>query len=95
MPEQLNERHTFTGFGRASLPNSQEDVFILAIYRDGSLTASAYATERGAMEAATDLLDEERDEDEARSLLADRFAHVQHIITDEGGSMEIIPSPIS
>ncbi len=86
----------FTGFGIGKFAEAQADpgVFILAVYRDGSLTASAHATERGAMGAAGELLDDEGDEDEETGTLEDRFTRVQRLIADEGGVMEIIPGPV-
>ena len=89
----------FTGFGLGTLQlgsktGSNEDVFLLIVSRDGSLTAAAYATERGAMEAAVESLEDEQVEDEDRILLPDRYARTQSFIADEGGILEIISSPV-
>lgn len=86
----------FTGFGLMTLPKGQaeEGVFILVVSRDGSLTAAAYASERSAMEAAVESLEEEQDESEERATLEDRYTRAQAYVTDEGGMVEIIPSPI-
>lgn len=90
------EDQPFTGFGLLTLPKGQaeEGVFILVVSRDGSLTAAAYAAERSAMEAAVESLEEEQDENEERMTLEDRYRRVQTYIADEGGLLEIIPSPI-
>ncbi|MDQ2800936.1 MAG: hypothetical protein M3Y13_14990 [Armatimonadota bacterium] len=90
------EDQPFTGFGLLSLSKGQaeEGVFILVVSRDGSLTAAAYASERGAIEAAVESLEEEQDESEERATLEDRYRRVQTYIADEGGILEIIPSPI-
>ena len=63
-------------------------VFVLVLYRDGNLTAAVHTTERGAKEAAADLSD---DED---GTLEDRFARAQRLVSDEGGVMEIVSSPV-
>ena len=89
----------FTGFGLGTLQlgskaGSNEDVYLLIVSRDGSLTAAAYATERGAMEAAVESLADEQVEDEDRMLLEDRYARTQSFVVDEGGILEIIPSPV-
>ena len=96
MAQKQKETSPFFGFGMGTLPKVQaeEGVFLLAVYRDGSLTASAHATERGAMAAAAELLEEEQDDEEQSTTPEDRFAEAQRIIADEGGVMEIIPSPI-
>lgn len=96
MAQEHDERQTFTGFGRISVPKAQADegVFILVICRDGAVMASAHATERGAMEAAAEYWQEERGDDEDDSLLVDYFHQAQRLISDEGGVMEIIPSPV-
>ncbi|MDQ2800708.1 MAG: hypothetical protein M3Y13_13850 [Armatimonadota bacterium] len=88
------EDQPFTGFGLMTLPKGQteEGVFILVVSRDGSLTAAAYASERGAMEAAVESGEEEQDESEDRMTLEDRFRRVQTYLADEGGILEIIPS---
>ncbi len=87
----------FTGFGIGSFSRTAAgSVYLLVTYRDGTVAASAYATERGAMAAGTEMLDEERrdDEDEERGTLEDRFARAQQIVVDEGGQMEIMDSPV-
>ena len=86
----------FTGFGILTLPQGQaaKGVFILVVSRDGSLTAAAYATERGAMEAAVESLEEEQDESEERLALEDRYRRAQAYVADEGGIVEIVLSPI-
>ena len=87
----------FLGFGGTGIPDLPEEggVFILAVYRDGSLTAAAHSSERGAMEAAVDYLDAELDDDDGEGgTLEDRYARVQSLLADEGSVMEIIPSPI-
>lgn len=93
-----SDESPFTGFGIGSFPRASAagSVFLLTTYRDGVVSASAYATERGAMQAGAEMLDEERrdDEDEERGTLEDRFARAQQIVTDEGGQMEIIDSPV-
>jgi hypothetical protein len=86
----------FTGFGIGAFSESyvEGSVFVLAIYRDGNLTAAVHATERGAMEAAVDYLESERDEDEEGGALEDLFLRAQRVISDEGGIIEIIASPV-
>lgn len=78
------------GSDLGAFPESQTErgVFVLVVFRDGNLTAAVHRTERGAREAAADLLD---DED---GTLEDRFARVQRLVSDEGGVMKVIPSPI-
>ncbi len=90
------ERQGFTGFGLGRLSSSPPEagVFILAVYADGQLTASAYATERTAMEAAAWSHEDDRGEDEESGTLEDLFVRAQRIISEGGGLMEIIPSPI-
>ena len=68
--------------------NIESGVFVLVVYQDGNLTAAVHTTERGAKEAAADLLD---DED---GMLEDRFARAQRLISDEGGVIEIVSSPV-
>jgi hypothetical protein len=93
--EDLENSGGFTGFGLGTLQiGSKEDVYLLIVSRDGSLTAAAYATERAAMEAAVESLEDEQVEDEDRMLLEDRYARTQTFISDEGGVLEIIPSPV-
>jgi len=96
MAQQQEDQQVFPGFGIGTLPQHQSDsaVFILAVYRDGSLTAAAHASERGAMEAAVDYLEGELDGEEEGGALEDQVARVQQYISDEGGLMEIIPSPL-
>ena len=90
------EEQGFTGFGLGAIPKAQaeEGVFILIVYQGGSLTASAYATERGAMEAAVESASAEWDDDEERRTLEDHFTRAQRISTDAGDLLEIIPSPV-
>ena len=66
----------------------ESGVFVLVLYRDGNLTAAVHTTEGGAKEAAADLSD---DED---GTLEDRFARAQRLVSDEGGVMEIVSSPV-
>ncbi len=96
MAPKRDETSPFTGFGIGTFPKSPDEggVFILAVYRDGSLTAAAHATERGAMEAAVGYLDDEWDDEEEGGALADLFLRAQQLISDEGGVMEIIAGPI-
>lgn len=95
VPED-RERLTFTGFGGTGMPEMQAvgGVFILAVYRDDGLTATAHETERGAMESAVEYLEDELEAGGEDGTLDDRYARAQGIITDEGGIMEIIHSPI-
>jgi len=69
-------------------------VFILAVAREGTLTAAAHATEHGAMQAGVEYLEDEQEESDEGGTLEDRFARAQQFLSDEGGVMEIIPSPI-
>ncbi len=96
MAERHEERQAFTGFGFGLVPETQDSggVFILAVYRDGGVTAAAHATERGAMEAAVEVLADALDDDEERGTLEDLFVRAQAVVADEGGVMEIIHSPI-
>lgn len=86
----------FTGFGLGAIPKAkaEEGVFLLVITQGGSLTAAAYATERGAMEAAVESAEADWDDDEERRTLEDRFARAQRASADEGDILEIIPSPV-
>ena len=86
----------FTGFGLGAFPKAQaeEGVFILVVTQGGSLTAAAYATERGAMEAAVEAAEAEWDDDEERRTLEDRFARAQQASVDAGDLLDIIPSPV-
>lgn len=90
------EGQGFTGFGLGAIPKAkaEEGVFILVVYQGGSLTASAYATERGAMEAAVESASADWDDDEERRTLEDHFARAQRLSADEGDVLEIIPSPV-
>ena len=90
------ERQGFTGFGLGAIPKAQaeEGVFILVVYQGGSLTASVYATERGAMQAAVESAEADWDDDEERMTLEDRFARAQRGSVDAGDLLEIIPSPV-
>jgi hypothetical protein len=96
MAQQEEQHLGFLGFGARAVPETQEQdgVFILAVYRDGTLSAAAHATERGAMEAAIAYLDEELEEGGEDGTLDDLYARAQGIVADEGGVMEIIPSTI-
>ena len=96
MAHKQDEVSPFTGFGIGAFTesHSESSVFVLAVYRDGSLTAAVYATERGAMEAAVEYLESERDEDDEGGALEDLFLRAQQVITDDGGIMEIIASPV-
>ena len=96
MAQQREERQAFTGFGFGMVPEmpDQGGVFILVLYRDGSLMAGAYATERGAMEAAVGDLADELGEEGERGTLDDLYVRAQGVVADEGGVMEIIPSPV-
>ncbi len=93
---QQEDHQAFPGFGIGKLPQYQSgsDIFILAVYRDGSLTAAAHASERSAMEAAVDYLEGELDDEDEGGALEDQVARVQQYLADEGGMMEIIPSPL-
>ena len=91
---QQEDRQAFTGFGLGMAPEAEGGVFILTVYRDGSLTAAAHATERGAMEAAVDSLEGELDDEAEGGALQDHFVRVQRLIADEGGVMEIVASPV-
>ena len=93
---QQEDSGGFTGFGLGRLPRapSQEEVYLLIVLRDGSLTAAAYATERAAMQAAVESLSDEWDEDEERRALEDAFARAQILVTEGGGVLEIVPSPV-
>jgi len=86
----------FTGFGLGAIPKAQaeEGVFILVVTQGGSLTAAAYATERGAMEAAVESAEADWDDDEERRTLEDRFARARIASADAGDLLEIIPSPV-
>ena len=90
------ERHGFTGFGLGAIPKAQaeEGVFILVVFQGGGLTAAAYATERGAMEAAVESAEADWDDDEERRTLEDRFTRAQRSSADAGDLLEIIPSPV-
>ena len=86
----------FTGFGLGRLPRAQAqaEVYLLVVLRDGSLTAGAYATERAAMQAAVESLSDEWDDEEEAGSLEDAFARAQILVTDGGGILEIVPSPV-
>ncbi len=90
------ERQGFTGFGLGAIPKAQaeEGVFILVVSQGGSLTAAAYATERGAMEAAVESAEADWDDDEERRTLEDRFVRAQRASVDAGDLLEIIPSRV-
>ncbi|MGI4792043.1 MAG: hypothetical protein ACRYFS_24740 [Janthinobacterium lividum] len=89
------ERFDFPGFGTSPEKDETDDgVFLLVISHEGSLTAAAYATEVGAMEAAFEYLEGEWDPGDERGSLDDRYLRAQEFLTNEGGTMEIISSPI-
>ena len=90
------EEQGFTGFGLGAFSKTQteEGVFILVVYQGGSLTAAAYATERGAMAAAVESAEAEWDDDEERRTLEDRFDRARLASADAGDLLEIIPSPV-
>ena len=96
MAQTHDDAEPFTGFGILNLSRPDDGVFLLVTVRDGSLTAAAYATEQGAMAAAVDSLDDERsdDDDDLGGPLEERFRRVSEKIADEGGIMEIVPSPV-
>ncbi len=93
-----SEDSPFTGFGIGSFSSAPQEggVFLLVVFRDGVLTAAAYATERGAMAAGAESLDNEPNDDSdlERGTLEDSFARAQQIVTEEGGLLEVIPSPV-
>ena len=74
--------------GTSPASEAKGGVFVLVVYRDGNLTAAVHTTESGAKEAAADLLDDET------GMLEDRFARAQRLVSDEGGVMEIVSSPV-
>jgi hypothetical protein len=86
----------FSGFGSSPSQKRADDgtVFLLVISHEGSLTAAAYATEAGAMNAAFEYLEGEWDPGDERGAPEDRFLLAQEFLAGEGGTMEIIPSPI-
>lgn len=94
MAHPQDDPRAFSGFGVGTPARPQDGVFILALFRDGQLTATAHATERGAMEAVGEYLEDNGSDDDEHGALEDRFAQVQQMVTDEGGVMEIIASPI-
>ncbi len=89
---------SFSGFGVNPIPKDDgEDgggVFLLVVSHEGSLTAAAYATEMGAMEAAFEYLEGEWDPGDERGAIEDRYLRAQEFLDAQGGVMEIIPSPI-
>ncbi len=91
-----NEHPEFAGFGAGSSQDDSADgsVFLLVISHEGSLTAAAYATEAGAMDAAFEYLEGEWDPGDERGSPEDRFLLAQEFLANEGGTIEIIPSPI-
>ena len=92
----LNTQAQFSGFGDSTSPKAADDgaVYLLVISHEGSLTAAAYATEAGAMNAAFEYLEGEWDPGDERGAPEDRFFQAQEFLANEGGVMEIIPSPI-
>ncbi len=91
-----NTEAQFSGFGSSPSPKIAGDgtVFLLVISHEGSLTAAAYATEAGAMDAAFEYLEGEWDPGDERGAPEDRFFQAQEFLANEGGTMEIIPSPV-
>ena len=89
-----DERFQFSGFGTSPNVKAEDSVFLLVISHEGSLTAAAYATEAGAMEAAFEYLEGEWDPGDERGSAEDRFLQAQEFLANEGGVIEIIPSPI-
>ena len=89
-----NAHAQFSGFGDSPAADAGDSVFLLVISHEGSLTAAAYATEAGAMDAAFEYLEGEWDPGDERGSAEDRFFQAQEFIAGEGGVMEIIPSPI-
>ena len=90
MALEQRESSPTVGSDIGAFPESRTErgVFVLVVFRDGNLTAAVHTTERSAKEAADELLGEEG------GTLEDRFARVQSLISDEGGIMEIVHSPI-
>ena len=94
MPDP-DERFQFSGFGTSPDPKTGDGgVFLLVISYEGSLTAAAYATEAGAMDAAFEYLEGEWDPGDERGSPEDRFLQAQEFLANEGGVIEIISSPI-
>ncbi len=91
-----NAQAEFSGFGSSPSLKDGDDgaVFLLVISHEGSLTAAAYATEAGAMNAAFEYLEGEWDPGDERGAPEDRFFQAQEFLANEGGTMEIIPSPV-
>ena len=92
--DNSDERFQFSGFGDSPAAKGGDSVFLLVISHEGSLTAAAYATEAGAMDAAFEYLEGEWDPGDERGSPEDRYAQAQEFLANEGGVMEIIPSPI-
>lgn len=89
------ERFEFPGFGTSPEKDGASDgIFLLVISHEGSLTAAAYATEAGAMDAAFEYLEGEWEPGDERGAPEDRYAQAQEFLANQGGVMEIIPSPI-
>ncbi len=93
-PDTSNDRFEFSGFGTSPDVKDEDGVFLLVISHEGSLTAAAYATEAGAMDAAFEYLEGEWDPGDERGSADDRFLRAQEFLSAEGGVIEIIPSPI-
>ena len=91
-----NASAQFSGFGSSPSQGDTDDggVFLLVISHEGILTAAAYATEAGAMDAAFEYLEGEWDPGDERGAPEDRYLQAQEFLANEGGTMEIIPSPI-
>ena len=71
-----NASAQFSGFGTSPDEGSAGDdggVFLLVISHEGSLTAAAYATEAGAMDAAFEYLEGEWDPGDERGSPEDRY----------------------
>lgn len=91
-----NTQAQFSGFGTSPSRDDTDDggVFLLVISHEGTLTAAAYATEAGAMDAAFEYLEGEWDPGDEHGAPEDRYLQAQEFLANEGGTMEIIPSPI-
>ena len=91
-----NAAAQFSGFGTSPSRDDTDDggVFLLVISHEGMLTAAAYATEAGAMDAAFEYLEGEWEPGDERGSPEDRYLQAQEYLMNEGGTMDIIPSPI-
>ena len=88
LEQQKASPPTGLSIGTSPVAKTEYNVLVLVVYRDGNLTAAVHTTESGAKEAAVDLLDDET------GMLEDRFARAQRLVSDEGGVMEIVSSPV-